>query len=56
MREEGYYWVKQYGVDWEVANFFDGKWFLIGVDSDYKCDDDYFFEINETRIKNPGEL
>lgn len=53
MRETGYYWVKTGydGDNWEVALFDEyGCWTITG-------DDQLWFpeEINETRIKSPGE-
>ena len=54
MRETGYYWVKRDG-EWLTQFFKDDLWY----DSIYCYEsalcDNYFDEINETRILNPDE-
>ena len=51
-RKPGFYWVKQKGYDWAVAEYInigDGGWYLT---CDYKLyPDDYFIEIDEHIIE-----
>jgi hypothetical protein len=58
-RQEGYYWVK-YRTGYQIAYWGEyvpgGKlvWYVVGSEEQYKDSD--FEHINETRIKQPGEL
>lgn len=54
MREEGYYWVKQKGDQFEVAHYWQGKFFLTDGQYHGKIDDD-FEVINENKILSPDE-
>ena len=51
-RENGYYWVKKYGV-WLIAKWHKGdnksKWYVIR--HNYEFDDKYWEEIDENRIE-----
>jgi hypothetical protein len=58
-RQEGYYWVK-YRTGYQIAYWGEyvpgGEWvwYVVGSEELYK--DHNFEHINETRIKQPGEL
>ncbi len=58
-RENGYYFVKLHeDSDYRIANWYyhiygEGDWHFCGNDNPY--DDDEIFEINEERIKIPGQ-
>ena len=47
-RENGYYWVKIYGA-WLIAKWHEDKWLVIH--QEYKFNDDYWDEIDETKIE-----
>lgn len=48
MRETGYYWVR-IDDDWEIAFFFEKRWFITSTRNTYM--DNYFQEIDEKQIK-----
>jgi hypothetical protein len=55
-REEGFYWVKIFSdTEWVIAEFTGGFWIMNFNDSWERLDDNSLFQINETRILNPGE-
>ncbi len=49
IRENGYYWIKiQHHENWEIAEYMNGIWYVIGFEDAYK---DYHLEhIDENRI------
>lgn len=50
-REPGYYWIKLPYLDWVIAEYDNGYWF---IEADMKSyTDEKLEEINEDRILNP---
>ena len=55
-RQPGYYWVRSVSGGWLISEWSpnDGEWFHSGMNG-YGVKDDYFSEINETRIPEPHD-
>lgn len=50
-REKGFYWVQFEDEPWEVAQFKNGRWLLIGVDDSNTYHDKDFLKISEEKLE-----